>query len=137
MGVWEVRTRSERTISAFSVPLDNAHILAVSLDGRPLVSATRILLQVMSEERPSGWRSAPATQGRMRVVETGGAPWEIRPLAGTVEIRRPDADAMTVRALDGSGPTGRLIGNARRIALEPGTIYYVLESPAGSGRGPN
>jgi hypothetical protein len=117
-----------------SVGLDNAHVVAVSLDGSPLASARRILLQVMSEERPARSRSIEVARGRRRIEEVGGAPWEIRPLTGTVEFTRPDAGQVAVRALDGNGVTGRWIGNATRIALEPGTIYYLLEAPPAPAR---
>ena len=127
-GVGVVRTRD----LSISSSLDNVHLVAVSLDGRPLATAGRILVQVMSEERPSGWRSSAVGMGRGRIDQVGGAPWEIRPITGTVEILRPDAASLAIRALDGNGARSRSIGTGGRIQLEPGTIYYLVEAPAGT-----
>ena len=43
--------------------LELGHIVAVSLDGQPLATSRKILLQVMSEEKPTGFRTEPAPGG--------------------------------------------------------------------------
>jgi hypothetical protein len=111
-----------------SSDLDLLHVLVVSLDGRPLVSSRRMLLQVMSEERATGFRTEDLTGGRKRIVRLGADPWQVRDIAGTVALRRADASSLRVIALDQRGYPAGTAGNADRIALWPRTIYYLIES---------
>lgn len=115
---------------AIDVPLDVAHVVAVSLDGQPLASARRILLQVMTEEQATGFRSEPVPQSRDRkILSIGKEPWQLRELTGTVAFKRPDAATLRAVALDHLGhPTPRK-QPASAIRLEPGTLYYLVEAP--------
>lgn len=122
-----VRTRDLEIQSALPV----GHIVAVSLDGRPLSDSRRILLQVMSEEQPTGFRSEPVEDGRRRIAALGRDPWQFRRLEGTVGFRHPGAERFGVLALDANGyPTEKFVG-ARSIQLRPSTVYYVISQPAG------
>lgn len=108
--------------------LDLAHIVLVPLDGQPLATSRRMLLQVMSEERNSGWRTEPAGNGLQRIASIGRNPWMIRSLRGTVQLKRPDGGALEALPLD---PNGRVAGKAMpasSIQLEPGTIYYLIRA---------
>ncbi len=42
-----------------NIPRDVAHVLVVSLDSLPLATSKRMLLQVMTEEKATGFRSEP------------------------------------------------------------------------------
>ena len=110
-----------------SSPLDYGSILVVSMDGRPLASSRKLLLQVMSEDKNSGWY-APGT-GRP-IVSVGGPPFVVKQLAGRVALKRADAPALRVRPLDlagyATGP-GAPVGAARAVELLPTTFYYVIE----------
>ena len=106
------------------------HVVAVPLDGRPLSASGRILLQVMSEEQPTGYQSEPAEHGRRRIVALGQDPWQFRRLEGTVALLRVGAERFRVVALDGNGyPVERFVG-AKAIRLRPSTVYYVISPPA-------
>jgi hypothetical protein len=112
--------------------LELGHIVAVSLDDRPLASSRRILLQAMSEEKPARFQTEPAGQGVKRIKNIGQDPWLVRRIAGTVSFKRPDAGRLRVTALDANGYPARRAGSAARIELAPTTLYYLIgpeESP--------
>jgi hypothetical protein len=108
--------------------IDYGSILLVAMDGRPLASSRRMLLQVMSEDTNSGW-SAPGT-GVRSIVDVGGPPLVVKNLDGHVSLKRADASTLKVRALDFNGyATGTKLPakGARDIALSPKTFYYLVE----------
>jgi hypothetical protein len=100
----------------------------VALDGKPLASSGRILLQVMSEEKASGFTTEPAGSGKQRITNIGSDPWLIRALAGEVRFTRPDAAELPVTPLDGNGMPLERKGNAGRIVLQPAVAYYIIGS---------
>jgi len=113
--------------------LELGHIVAVALDGRPLATSKRILLQVMSEERETNHNTEPAGPALKRITSIGTDPWQVRQLGGTVRFRRPDAAQLEVTALDFNGyPEGR-VGTAREVRLRPSTLYYLITPQEGSG----
>lgn len=102
------------------------HIVAVSLDGNPLASSRKILLQVMSEEQPSDFKTEPASQEARKILDIGHDPWLVRRLSGQVRFKRPDAAQLRVTALDFNGyPQGQL-GSAETITLSPNVTYYLI-----------
>lgn len=107
-------------------PLDVAHVIVVSLDGAPIATARRMLLQVMTEERPRGFRSEAAGVDGRRIMELGTEPWLFRAPAGTVRFKRADAASLEVEALDQLGMPKRRLGSGEAIVLDPETIYYLV-----------
>ncbi len=106
--------------------MELGHIIAVSLDNLPLASSRSILLQVMSEEKPTGWQTDEISPGVKRIINTGRDPWLVKELNGTVAFKRSDAGLMKVTALDFNGyPTG-VAGAADKIALQSKTMYYLI-----------
>jgi hypothetical protein len=102
------------------------HIVAVSLDGKPLVTSGRILLQAMSEERSTGFQTEAESATVKRIVSLGTDPWQVRTLQGSVAFKRPDAASLHATALDLNGyPTGPA-GNAASLKLQPATVYYLI-----------
>ena len=107
------------------------HMIAVSLDGKPLSTSTKILLQVMSEEKNSGFETEPAENGLKRIVSLGQDPWSVKSLTGSIGFKRSDAKSLKVTALDHSGyPVSVIAGGAAMIRLRPTTLYYLIEKPA-------
>lgn len=106
--------------------MDNLHLLLVPLDDRPIDRSSRMLLQVMSEEQPSGWQAPRQADGTRRIDSLGRNPWQVRRVEGEVSLLRPDARSLRVAALDANGDAPREIGHADSIALEPGTLYYLI-----------
>jgi hypothetical protein len=109
-----------------SSPLDLAHIVVVSLDDLPLAVSRRMLLQVMSEEKPSGFRPDRVSDPVKRIASVGTDPWLVKEFTGTVSFKRPDAARLRVTALDLNGYAAADAGSAERIVLRPRTIYYLV-----------
>jgi hypothetical protein len=106
--------------------LDPGHVILVPLDNEPIARSRTLLLQVMSEERAHGFRTEPMADGRLRIVDAGRAPWEVRRLQGRVSLRLGGGE-ITVKPLDAMGrPTGRSWSGSA-WELEPETVYYLLE----------
>lgn len=106
--------------------LDLAHVVAVTLDDQSLATSERILLQVMSEERASGFATEPAVAGTWRITDIGHDPWQVKSLRGTVSFKRADAGQLKVTALDFNGRPAKEAGVANRIELQPRTLYYLI-----------
>lgn len=100
-------------------------ILLVPLDGQPLRTSRKMLLQVMSEDTNYGW-SAPGT-GKREIKSLGTAPINVRRFSGTVTFTRPDAKQLKVTPLDWNGyPSGKP-STGGRITLQPTVMYYLIE----------
>ncbi len=115
---------------AISSKLELGHIVAVSLDARPLATSRRILLQAMSEEKATDFRAEPASAGEKKIASIGRDPWLAKELDGIVKFKRPDASSLKVTALDFNGDPGKAMGAASEIRLAPSTIYYLI-TPSG------
>ncbi len=109
-----------------SSKMELGHIVAVSLDGKPLASSRRILLQAMSEEKSTDFRTEPAPGGEKKITSIGHDPWLVKELNGVVEFKRSDASRLKVTALDFNGDPVKLIGTASEIRLTPSTVYYLI-----------
>lgn len=106
--------------------MEIGHILAVSLDDKPLTASAKILLQVMSEEQASGFATEPAGPGLKRITNIGKDPWMTKEITGSVQFRRPDASSLKVTALDANGYPQQAVGSAENIQLQPATWYYLI-----------
>lgn len=111
------------------IPLDVAHVILVSLDDQPLATSKRMLLQVMTEEKPTGFRTESLGDRRHRIESIGTNPWQVRKLAGVVRMLRADATKLKVTALDQFGQPTSTTQTAGEIRLQPDTLYYSIEAP--------
>lgn len=114
----------------FASAMELGHLVVVALDGRPLASSERMLVQAMSEEKPTGWATEPAGEGVMRITNLGRDPWLIRELEGTLTFKRSDASRLKVTALDFNGyATGAAepLGVGGALRLRAGVAYYLVE----------
>jgi hypothetical protein len=108
-------------------PMEFGSIAVVSLDGLPLARSARIFVQVASEQANHGWRQEG---GPLREIkDLGTMPIEVRRFAGSVGLKRADAGALAVTALDYNGRRTKQVGRASGFALLPDAPYYVIESP--------
>lgn len=104
-----------------------ASILLVSLDDRPIGESGRLLLQAMTEESNFGWSAPPGGDGVRTIVSPGSAPVVVRAINGRVTLSVPDAGSLRVTPMDHDGrPTPRVTPGPV-IALEPATLWYVIE----------
>ena len=112
-----------------SIECDNefASILVTSLDGLPLVSSRKILIQAMTEEQPYGFR----VDGD-EIVELGGRPFNVKKVAATVRFRGPAA--AEVVALDENGyatdkPVNVALspsGDSFEVRLAEDAVYHIV-----------
>lgn len=92
----------------------------ISLDGAPLATAKRILVQAFSEERMSGWR---ATAGR--IEDVGHAPILVREIDATVTFAK--GAGLTATVLDGHGyPAGAAAIEGGRLVLPKDQLYTLV-----------
>ncbi len=122
---------------AINLQDDYGSVMVVSLDGKPLAQSGKVLLQVMTEDKFSGYTTAPApaAQGQgaaqadqKRILNVGHAPLLVRKMRGAVSFKRLDAASLKVTALDFNGyPRQQLQGGAAQLALLPDCLYYIIE----------
>lgn len=110
-------------------PMDAAEIVAVALDGKPLASSGKILLQVMSEEKATGFTTEAAPHGQQKITNIGSDPWLVKQFEGSVKFKRTDAAKLKVTPLDGNGMASGDAGSAATITLRPDVPYYLIEAP--------
>jgi hypothetical protein len=96
------------------------------LDNQPLATSSRMLLQVMSEEKASGFETEPAGEGLKRIVNIGTDPWLVKELKGSVRLKRSDAAQLEVTPLDFNGYTQEASFAAAKFDLKPATMYYLI-----------
>ncbi|WP_435015699.1 hypothetical protein TA3x_003245 [Tundrisphaera sp. TA3] len=111
---------------AITSKLDLMAVVAVALDDMPLATSRKILLQVMTEEKASGFRTSPGASGAKTIASIGQDPWLVRQVEGTVRLNRPDAASLKVTRLDPNGEPSGSHGVASEIRLDPATLYYLI-----------
>lgn len=107
-------------------PMEIGEIVAVALDGKPLASSGKILLQVMSEEKATGFTTLATGGGSQKITNIGTDPWLVRKLEGQISFKRPDAAKLKVTALDANGMPSGPDGNAASIKLRADAPYYLI-----------
>jgi hypothetical protein len=116
---------------------DYASLLVVSLDQQPLNVSKKVLVQVGTTLRPTGWQEKPATRkigeatiSGAEVVSIGSAPWQVQDTSMQLSIantllkraRLLDANMLPVKDV----PVTRA-GNNLQIVLPPNTLYLALD----------
>lgn len=115
-----------------------ASVTVVSLDDKPITTSGRLLVQIGTTARPSGWKERPqriSTQegyvDGSRIVEVGSLPWQIEKMHGALGVR--NASITKATALDPNGmpvsdiPIWKGDGEIR-IKLPSNALYACLES---------
>ncbi len=102
-------------------------IIVIALDGQPLTRSKRVLIQVMTEERPFGWK----TDGKGRIEDLGGSPLLVRDVDAKVTLRG-GARLKTATALDmhgyGHGKARRKVRSGDvTIDLRSDVLYTILK----------
>ncbi len=112
-----------------AIPRDVAHVVLLSLDDLPLSKSKRMLLQVMTEEKATGYQSESLGNRRHRITSIGTNPWLVRKLDGVIQWKRPDATKLKVTPLDQFGLLTSALPASDKIPLKPDTLYYAVEAP--------
>jgi len=111
-----------------------ASVLAVSLDGKPLKEAARILVQITTLCRPYGWKEKDNVQytkqdGKgsftgKQILDTGSVPWNVWNSDLTLAIANGKLKKATL--LD---PNGMPISGAKVEAAAAGGVFTVTPPP--------
>lgn len=104
--------------------LDNAHFLLVALDNTPIATSKRMLLQVMSEEKSTGFSTEEGKDGTRRIVDIGKDPWRVKKLQGSVTFK--SRTTLRAQPLDLNGRPKGEPNPAHKLQLDPETIYYLV-----------
>ncbi len=105
-----------------AIALENeyASVAVIALDDEPLARSARVLVQVVSEERPYGFR----TEGD-RIADLGGYPLNVRRIRGSVEL---PAHLTRATVLDANGqPRGPAELEDGRLTLPADALYVLVE----------
>ena len=114
-----------------------ATVLVVSLDGTPLARSGRVLVQVGTQARPTGWADHAVTftvdggrgtiNGR-EIDDTGTMPWIIAATRVTIEVRNASLTSATLLDINGNARHGLPLRRAAgTIELElPKDAFYVV-----------
>jgi len=129
-------------LSAVTVASENAYatVLVVSLDGAALSRSRRVLVQVGTRARPTGWADREATftgdDGKQtfhgkQVVDTGRMPWAVEDTKVTLTVKTPVLRTATLLDLNGNA-RGALkavaSGATLKLTLPRDAMYVVLKS---------
>ncbi len=113
-----------------------AAVVAVAMDGKPLKASRRVLVQVGTIARPTGWSHRPASRkhkGRqvegLEIVSTGRMPWRVE--NADVELTIANPALVKATRLDELGYADREVpvaaaGGEVTLALPPDTLYLML-----------
>lgn len=118
---------------------DYASVTVVAMDDRPLRASRKVLVQVGSLARPTGWQAQPAdfksddgkqTFHGFEVLNTGRPPWQVASTQVTLTVANPGLKRATL--LDAAGYPARPLaaattGGRLTLQLPPNAMYVVLE----------
>jgi hypothetical protein len=114
-----------------------ASILVVSLDDRPLAQSGRVLVQVGTRVRPTGWSDHPVTfqtnpketiRGR-QIDSTGSMPWVVQVTMVTIKVQNPNLTSATLLDINGNAKREvpvRRNEDAIELELPRDAMYIVL-----------
>ena len=114
-----------------------AAVLIVSMDDRPIGKSGKVLVQVGTQCRPTGWQEKPVTiqvkEGAFpgfEVVDYGQAPWQVVGAKVTLTIANPNLTQATVLDANGNAAGQATLvkdGKGVRLAFPDSTMYVVVE----------
>ncbi len=114
-----------------------ATISVVSLDDQPLAKSAKILVQVGTKARLTGWTTEDATfdfqnqkiKGE-RIINTGRPPWRIAETKANVRVKNPHLSKATLLDVGGYKMAEASVQRDDRglsVELPADTMYFVLE----------
>ncbi|MBL7223852.1 MAG: hypothetical protein ISS72_08365, partial [Candidatus Brocadiae bacterium] len=114
-----------------------ATIVVVPLDDQPIRESRKVLVQVGTLARPTGWTVRPARvrhEGKQTdahyILSTGKAPWQVEKADATVTVANPRLAKATLLDMNGMPTATRVALKAKEgrvsVTLPPNTLYLVL-----------
>ncbi len=126
------------TLSSSAYQSANSYgaVMTVSMDGQPLASSRKVLVQFATRSRPTGWKQAPATltvegqgaQPGFELKDFGRAPWLVEAAQLLVRLNNPGLREATVLDMNGMAVgTVALRKHAQGVEFDfPPQAMYVL-----------
>lgn len=113
-------------VLSFAPATHEGAVLAVALDGKPLKTSAKILLQVMGAEKGTGFATTGTAPGPLTITDIGHDPWLYQAVGGKVAFDRPDAKQLKVTPLAQNGTAGKPLGDASGFDLSAKDVYYLI-----------
>lgn len=110
-----------------------ASVLVVSMDDAPISSSAKLLVQVGSTVRPSGWRTKTADhEGDIvqEVMAFGSAPWQINEVDGMIFIGNTKLSRATVLDANGMALRDMTISrtaNGFSVRIPKDALYMIVQ----------
>ena len=115
---------------------DYATIVVVPLDDAPIASSGKLLVQVGTVCRPTGWQVRPAsfqadstTIDGYEIVRVGTSPWQVVKTDATITLRNAGLSRATLLDVNGNAVRdvpAQAAGGALTVTLPPEAMYVVL-----------
>ena len=114
-----------------------ASIVVIPLDDKPIAVSGRLLVQIGTESRPTGWKERPMRipgkdgpiEGR-RIIEVGQSPWQVVKTRGAITVRNAGISKATVLDVNGMAvaelPVTKVAGGVK-IPLPEDALYMCLQ----------
>jgi hypothetical protein len=133
VGALSSRSRIELQDVTVDSKAPYASVVVVPLDGKPIAQSSRLLVQIGSIARPTGWRSSPAQHEgspALIVEDFGGPPWQVDTVELSPTVHNPGLSQAT--ALDANGMAMGKAAISRSegaltMNLPAGALYVVIE----------
>ncbi|MFW6286436.1 MAG: hypothetical protein ACOC29_00705 [Candidatus Sumerlaeota bacterium] len=123
---------------SFTSGNEHGSIILVSLDGQPIATSKKILLQIGMPARPTGWKESKTTfenknkeiKDGLLIEATGDMPWRIQNTDLTVELRNKSITKATL--LNGNGLPERELDLEKTdegvdLICPPDSMYIIFE----------
>ena len=131
--------KNQNSFRTADVEVDSANdygtVVVVSMDDKPIRQSGKLLVQVTTQCRPTGWREKPVTikvqEGTFpgfEVVNYGKAPWRVTRARVTLTISNPGLAQATVLDANGNGARrAELVKRGDEVELKfPEDALYVI-----------
>ena len=110
-----------------------ATVAVVSLDDQPIKTSNKILLQVMTVERPFGFKASNGKDGE--ILNMGTYPFGVEKINASLTLRLNEGPAAKINSLDENGyAAGRTLqqsggsnGQPLQFKLADDVVYYIIQ----------
>lgn len=122
--------------AAIEMQNDYGTVVLTSLDNLPLRNSGKILIQVMTEERPYGFRVSEGEAGT--ITGMGGYPFGVRKIHGKISITLQEGETVQLIPLDENGYATQNPTEIQRsgedqpfvVELPENAVYCILQKPS-------